>query len=135
MIMRRGGGGGGGAAAAAAAAAAATTTTTTTMRNLVFVYIACLQQGDLKLSGPPSGHGAGCRARIRNRRAHADLRAGSLPTVPPMPPFWAQHEEMAFSPTAMRAGIRDRRDFPDRVRYTLCRDSEKGRKTGRGAGM
>ncbi|GFO35221.1 hypothetical protein PoB_006172600 [Plakobranchus ocellatus] len=42
--------------------------------------------GDLKLSGPPSGQGAGGEARTRIRRVPADLRADSLATVPPAPP-------------------------------------------------
>ncbi|GFN98785.1 hypothetical protein PoB_002529100 [Plakobranchus ocellatus] len=41
------------------------------------------QQGDLRLSGPPSGQGAGSGARTRDRRIPADLRADSLATVPP----------------------------------------------------
>ncbi|GFN97389.1 hypothetical protein PoB_002389500 [Plakobranchus ocellatus] len=35
------------------------------------------QQGDLRLSGPPSGQGAGSGARTRDRRVPADLRADS----------------------------------------------------------
>ncbi|GFN75112.1 hypothetical protein PoB_000161800 [Plakobranchus ocellatus] len=38
-------------------------------------------QGDLRLSGPPSGQGAGGGARTRHRRVPADLRADSLATV------------------------------------------------------
>ncbi|GFN73746.1 hexosyltransferase [Plakobranchus ocellatus] len=45
------------------------------------------QQGDLRLSGPPSGQGAGGGARTRDRMVPADLRADSLATVPPTPPF------------------------------------------------
>ncbi|GFO28106.1 DC-STAMP domain-containing protein 1-like [Plakobranchus ocellatus] len=44
------------------------------------------QQGDLRLSGPPSGQGAGGGARTHDRRVPADLRADSLATVPPTPP-------------------------------------------------
>ncbi|GFN87863.1 hypothetical protein PoB_001436900 [Plakobranchus ocellatus] len=44
------------------------------------------QQRDLKLSGPPSGRGAGGGTRARDKRVPADLRADSLATVPPMPP-------------------------------------------------
>ncbi|GFN96428.1 hypothetical protein PoB_002293400 [Plakobranchus ocellatus] len=44
------------------------------------------QQGDLRLSGPPSGQGAGGGARTRDRRVPADLRADSLATVLPTPP-------------------------------------------------
>ncbi|GFO19740.1 craniofacial development protein 2-like [Plakobranchus ocellatus] len=43
------------------------------------------QQGDLKLTGPPSGQGAGGGARTRDRKVPADLRADSLATVPPTP--------------------------------------------------
>ncbi|GFN85197.1 hypothetical protein PoB_001170300 [Plakobranchus ocellatus] len=51
---------------------------------LVFVY-SSPQQGDLRLSGPPSGQGAGGGAQTRDRRVPADLRADSLATVPPTP--------------------------------------------------
>ncbi|GFO29658.1 homeobox protein cut-like 1 [Plakobranchus ocellatus] len=36
-------------------------------------------------SGPPSGKGAGSRARTRDRRVPADVRADSLGTMPPTP--------------------------------------------------
>ncbi|GFN96447.1 hypothetical protein PoB_002295300 [Plakobranchus ocellatus] len=39
------------------------------------------QQGDLRLSGPPSGQGAGGGARNRDRRVPADLRAASQALV------------------------------------------------------
>ncbi|GFO48121.1 hypothetical protein PoB_007462600 [Plakobranchus ocellatus] len=51
-----------------------------------FLFIASPQQGDLRLSGPPSGQGAGGGARTRDRRVPADLRVHSLATVPPKPP-------------------------------------------------
>ncbi|GFN78646.1 hypothetical protein PoB_000515200 [Plakobranchus ocellatus] len=44
------------------------------------------QRGDLRLSGSPSGHGAGGVDRSRERRIPTDLRANSLATVPPTPP-------------------------------------------------
>ncbi|GFO22358.1 hypothetical protein PoB_004886300 [Plakobranchus ocellatus] len=43
------------------------------------------QQGDLRLSGPPSGKGTGDGARTRDRRVPSDLRADSQATVPPTP--------------------------------------------------
>ncbi|GFN88976.1 hypothetical protein PoB_001548200 [Plakobranchus ocellatus] len=48
----------------------------------------CPQQGDLRLSGPPSGQGAGGGARTRDRsvKSAASLRADSLATVPPTSP-------------------------------------------------
>ncbi|GFN91011.1 sushi, von Willebrand factor type a, egf and pentraxin domain-containing protein 1 [Plakobranchus ocellatus] len=49
------------------------------------------QQSDLRLLGAPSGQGAGSGVRTRDRMVPADLRADSLPTVPPTPP--AQHEK------------------------------------------
>ncbi|GFN96264.1 hypothetical protein PoB_002277000 [Plakobranchus ocellatus] len=49
------------------------------------LYIASPQQGDLRLSGPPAGQGAGGGARTRDRTFPADLRADSLASVPPMP--------------------------------------------------
>ncbi|GFO18020.1 hypothetical protein PoB_004452500 [Plakobranchus ocellatus] len=54
--------------------------------ELSFLYIASPQQGDLRLSGPPSGQGAGSGARTRDRRVPADLRADSQATVLPTPP-------------------------------------------------
>ncbi|GFN84734.1 hypothetical protein PoB_001124000 [Plakobranchus ocellatus] len=44
------------------------------------------QQGDLRLSGPPSSQGAYGETRIRGRRIPEDLREDSLSTVPPTPP-------------------------------------------------
>ncbi|GFO35875.1 protocadherin fat 4-like [Plakobranchus ocellatus] len=43
-----------------------------------FLYIASPQQGDLRLSGCPSGQVAGGLARTRDRRVPVDLRADSL---------------------------------------------------------
>ncbi|GFO24778.1 hypothetical protein PoB_005128300 [Plakobranchus ocellatus] len=42
-------------------------------------------QGDLRLSGPPSGRGTSGRVQTCNRRVHADVRADLLSTVPPAP--------------------------------------------------
>ncbi|GFO13962.1 hypothetical protein PoB_004046700 [Plakobranchus ocellatus] len=54
----------------------------------VVVDEASPQQGDLRLSGPPSGQGAGSGARTRDRRVPADLRADSQATVLPTPPAY-----------------------------------------------
>ncbi|GFO01943.1 hypothetical protein PoB_002844800 [Plakobranchus ocellatus] len=43
------------------------------------------QQGDLRLSGQGTGGGVG--TRDRRLRVSADLRADSLATVPPTPPY------------------------------------------------
>ncbi|GFO20403.1 hypothetical protein PoB_004690800 [Plakobranchus ocellatus] len=43
------------------------------------------QEGDLRVSGPPSGQGAGGGARTSDRRIPANLRADWLATVPPTP--------------------------------------------------
>ncbi|GFO17605.1 hypothetical protein PoB_004411000 [Plakobranchus ocellatus] len=53
-----------------------------------FVYFntASPQQGDLRLSGPPSCQGAGSGAPNRDRKVPADLREDSLATVPRTPP-------------------------------------------------
>ncbi|GFO41984.1 hypothetical protein PoB_006848900 [Plakobranchus ocellatus] len=48
-------------------------------------YFSFPQQGDLRLSGPSSGQGAGSRARTRDRRVPADFRADSQATVLPTP--------------------------------------------------
>ncbi|GFN86288.1 hypothetical protein PoB_001279400 [Plakobranchus ocellatus] len=48
-------------------------------------WVASPQQGDLRLSGPPSGQGAGSGARTRDRMVPADLRADSQATVLPTP--------------------------------------------------
>ncbi|GFN91809.1 hypothetical protein PoB_001831500 [Plakobranchus ocellatus] len=47
-----------------------------------FLYLAS-QQSFLRLSGSPSGQGAGGGARNRDRRVPADLRGDSLATVLP----------------------------------------------------
>ncbi|GFN89541.1 hypothetical protein PoB_001604700 [Plakobranchus ocellatus] len=54
--------------------------------DLVADCLTSPQQGDHRLSGPPSGQGAGGGARTCDRRVPADLRADSLATVPPTPP-------------------------------------------------
>ncbi|GFO34333.1 hypothetical protein PoB_006083800 [Plakobranchus ocellatus] len=51
------------------------------MFQFQFLYIASPQQGDLRLSGPPSGQGAGSGARTRDRRVPADLWADSQATL------------------------------------------------------
>ncbi|GFO23498.1 hypothetical protein PoB_005000300 [Plakobranchus ocellatus] len=51
-----------------------------------YMYTACQQNGDLRLSGLLPGQGVSGRARTRNRRVPADLRVDSLSTVPPTPP-------------------------------------------------
>ncbi|GFO18566.1 hypothetical protein PoB_004507100 [Plakobranchus ocellatus] len=50
-----------------------------------FICIASQQKGDLKLLGPPSGQGAGSKARTRDRRVPTDFISGSLSTDPPTP--------------------------------------------------
>ncbi|GFN77681.1 hypothetical protein PoB_000418700 [Plakobranchus ocellatus] len=42
------------------------------------------QQGDLRLSGPPSSQGAGGGARTRDRGTPADIRTDSLATDAPV---------------------------------------------------
>ncbi|GFO18307.1 hypothetical protein PoB_004481200 [Plakobranchus ocellatus] len=51
-----------------------------------FLYIASIQQGDLSLSGLPSGRGGGGGTRTHDGRLSADIRAESLSTEPPTPP-------------------------------------------------
>ncbi|GFO03870.1 hypothetical protein PoB_003037500 [Plakobranchus ocellatus] len=46
--------------------------------RFVFLFLASPQQDDLRLSGLPSGQGAGGGARTLARRVPADLRADSL---------------------------------------------------------
>ncbi|GFO25289.1 fam-a protein [Plakobranchus ocellatus] len=55
-----------------------------------FLYKASPQQGDLKLSGPPSGQSAVGGARTRDKNVPAELWADSLATVPPTPPVIKQ---------------------------------------------
>ncbi|GFN80729.1 NADP dehydrogenase [ubiquinone] 1 subunit c2 [Plakobranchus ocellatus] len=64
------------------------------------LLLKCPQQGDLRLSGPPSGQDAGGGARTRDRRVPADLRADSLATVPPTPPIKLMKTIFAKSPNA-----------------------------------
>ncbi|GFO34036.1 hypothetical protein PoB_006054100 [Plakobranchus ocellatus] len=47
-----------------------------------FLYKASPQQGDLRLSGPTSGQGAGDGARTRDRKVPADLSGDSLALIP-----------------------------------------------------
>ncbi|GFN86798.1 hypothetical protein PoB_001330400 [Plakobranchus ocellatus] len=53
------------------------------------------QQGDLRLSGPPSGQGVSGGARTRDRGIPADIRADSIATVPPTP---HNRRELTYSP-------------------------------------
>ncbi|GFO39629.1 hypothetical protein PoB_006613400 [Plakobranchus ocellatus] len=53
-----------------------------------FLNIASPQQGNLRLSGPPSDQGAGSGARTLDRMVPADLGADSLATMPPTPPHY-----------------------------------------------
>ncbi|GFO03574.1 hypothetical protein PoB_003007900 [Plakobranchus ocellatus] len=59
--------------------------------------MACLQQGDHRLSGPPSGQGAGGGTRTIDRRALAYPRADSLSTVLPTPPSSPQQDDLRLS--------------------------------------
>ncbi|GFO26686.1 hypothetical protein PoB_005319100 [Plakobranchus ocellatus] len=62
-------------------------------KKVWFLYLANPQQGDLRLSGPPSGYGTGGGARTRDRGVPADLRADSLATVLPAPLKKEEEEE------------------------------------------
>ncbi|GFO16600.1 hypothetical protein PoB_004310500 [Plakobranchus ocellatus] len=66
-----------------------------------FVYIASPQQGDLRLSGPPSGLGAGGGVRTCDRRVSADLKAHSLATGPPAPP--RAQDLKSFAPFGLKS--------------------------------
>ncbi|GFN82810.1 hypothetical protein PoB_000931600 [Plakobranchus ocellatus] len=69
------------------------------------------QQGDLRLSGPPSGQGAGGRAQTCDRRVSADLRTDSLATVPSTPrsTYRKRHKNKACLPVHNKviSGFRD----------------------------
>ncbi|GFN85532.1 hypothetical protein PoB_001203800 [Plakobranchus ocellatus] len=69
--------------------------------NSSHVRAASPQQGDLRLSGPPSGQGVGGGARTRDRMVPADLRADSPATVPPTPPTLIEQIEKARGLTAI----------------------------------
>ncbi|GFO07164.1 hypothetical protein PoB_003366900 [Plakobranchus ocellatus] len=56
-----------------------------------FLQIASPQQGDLRLSDPLSGLGAGGGARTRDRRIPTDHRADSLATGPSTPRLTKDH--------------------------------------------
>ncbi|GFO01870.1 dyslexia-associated protein kiaa0319-like protein [Plakobranchus ocellatus] len=56
----------------------------------------CPQQGDLRLSGPPSGQGAGGGARTRDRGVPADLRAGSLSSATDAPVVMKSRENVTL---------------------------------------
>ncbi|GFN99999.1 hypothetical protein PoB_002650500 [Plakobranchus ocellatus] len=59
------------------------------------------QEGDLGLSGPPSGRDADGGARARDRRVPADLRADSLATVPPPQPRQSDKDLQRFDAPAI----------------------------------
>ncbi|GFO21583.1 hypothetical protein PoB_004808800 [Plakobranchus ocellatus] len=59
-----------------------------------FLCIASPQQGDLRLSGPPTGQGAGGGARTHIRMIPTDLKASDLSTVPPMPTVFQEWLEI-----------------------------------------
>ncbi|GFN87198.1 hypothetical protein PoB_001370400 [Plakobranchus ocellatus] len=69
-------------------------------KSVGLLHKANSQQGDLSLLGLPSGPGADGRARTRDRRGPADLRADSQATVPPTPPecgrIWEGIDESKF---------------------------------------
>ncbi|GFO34742.1 hypothetical protein PoB_006124700 [Plakobranchus ocellatus] len=52
-------------------------------QSAIIPYDSSPQQGDIRPSSPPSGHGAGGGVRTRDRRGPADLKADSLVTEPP----------------------------------------------------
>ncbi|GFN96794.1 hypothetical protein PoB_002330000 [Plakobranchus ocellatus] len=68
---------------------------TSKISSVSFVYgwlvgklgISSPQPDNFGLSGPQSGRGAGRGARACNREVPADLRVGTLSTMPPMSPF------------------------------------------------
>ncbi|GFO42186.1 cubilin, partial [Plakobranchus ocellatus] len=75
------------------------------MEMIWLLCIASPQQGDLRLSRPPSGQGAGGAAQAHDRRVFGDLRASSLSTVPPSPlsigillsPFYVEGFDFCYS--------------------------------------
>ncbi|GFO03427.1 hypothetical protein PoB_002993200 [Plakobranchus ocellatus] len=76
--------------------------------------------GDLRLSSPPSGQGAGGGARIRDRRVNAYLRADSLVTVPlcilwVIYPFSSHKEENAY----------DKKNHNDQQSYYMLYDLQR----------
>ncbi|GFO03662.1 hypothetical protein PoB_003016700 [Plakobranchus ocellatus] len=89
------------------------------------------QEGDLRLSDPPSGMGAGGGARAYDSRVPEHLRAGSLFTEPPRPPQpKGKKEEEAYrgSDGEPRATYKSRR-----VWYVgVPRERQRMRKNGGG---
>ncbi|GFN91271.1 hypothetical protein PoB_001777700 [Plakobranchus ocellatus] len=81
------------------------TGTTTPEEEGVHLYITELgrqingqaQQGDLRLSGPPSGQDAGGGNRAQDRGVPADPRGDSLATVPPTPPMGSGNTAVAVN--------------------------------------
>ncbi|GFO14609.1 hypothetical protein PoB_004111400 [Plakobranchus ocellatus] len=63
----------------------------------LILCIASPQQGDLRLSGHPSGQRTGGKARTRGRRLPADFRADPLATVPPTLSGEEEEEEFYFA--------------------------------------
>ncbi|GFN96386.1 hypothetical protein PoB_002289200 [Plakobranchus ocellatus] len=64
-----------------------------TVFNMISAWrTASSQQGDLRLSGPPSSQDDDDGARTRNRRVPADFRADSLATEPPTPKLFGPRQ-------------------------------------------
>ncbi|GFO35206.1 hypothetical protein PoB_006171100 [Plakobranchus ocellatus] len=60
--------------------------------HLHAIRIASSQQGDLRLSGPPTSQDDDDGARTRNRRVSADFRVDSLATEPPTPKLFGSRQ-------------------------------------------
>ncbi|GFO19010.1 hypothetical protein PoB_004551500 [Plakobranchus ocellatus] len=63
------------------------------------------QQGNLRLSGPPSDQGIGGGARTRGRWVPADLRGDSLASLPPTPLLYPAGAVILFSGRLGTMGI------------------------------
>ncbi|GFO21368.1 hypothetical protein PoB_004787300 [Plakobranchus ocellatus] len=85
--------------------------------GLVFGYSQSTTR-DPRLSGPPSGQGAGGGARTRDRKVPADLRADSLATVPP-----THHKKVILGPTSGQGAGSGARTRNRRVPVDLRADS------------
>ncbi|GFN96314.1 hypothetical protein PoB_002282000 [Plakobranchus ocellatus] len=75
-----------------------------------------VHKADLRLSGPPSGQGAGDEARTPYRRVPVDLRADSLAIMPTTPPRRMKREPVRSNSDSQLAGPHGQSSLMTRVR-------------------
>ncbi|GFO15777.1 hypothetical protein PoB_004228200 [Plakobranchus ocellatus] len=96
------------------------------LQRFGFLSISSQQQDDLRLSGLPSGQGAGVGARTRDRRVPADLREDSLATASKGPVEKCRRWKLCGTDPPPFGGYKASKSVSDDSRRvkTTCTDSE-----------